>query len=79
MSFNAHDYLPNPENVTPHVASLGAIALTVGGWVPWIVALIPAIYYLILIYESATVQGWIRCRRLKVHHKNRKRLRSKPH
>ena len=33
------------------------------GWLPFVVAIIPAIYYLILIYESKTVQGFVERRR----------------
>ena len=45
---------------TPHIASLSALAAAIAGWLPVVVAVIPAIYYLILIWESSTVQHYIR-------------------
>lgn len=52
-------------SAVPHGASIGALAATFMGWLPVIVAIIPAIYYGVLIFESKTVQKWIRRRRLK--------------
>ncbi len=48
--------------VAPHVASMGAIVATMAGWLPVVVAIIPAVYYLILIWEMKTTQrlvNWI--------------------
>lgn len=56
-------------NAFPHGASLGALFMAFMGWLPGIVALVPALYYGLLIYESKTVQGWLKKRRA------RKRLR----
>lgn len=53
----------NPTDALPHVASVGALVATMVGWLPFIVALIPAVYYCILIWESKTVQGWVAARR----------------
>ncbi len=44
-------------------ASLGAVGLALIGWLPPIAAVIAVIWYMIQIYESNTVQGWIRSRR----------------
>lgn len=60
-----HDAPPDPGVVVAHTASIGAIAAAFVGWIPIIVALIPAVYYLILIYESSTVQTWVHKRLLK--------------
>lgn len=49
----------------PHVASVGALFATLMGWLPAVVALVPALYYCILIYESKTVQAMIKRRRLR--------------
>lgn len=66
------DHLPVPDvpsiantatNAVPHGASIGAIAASFLGYLPAIVALIPAVYYCILIFESKTVQDWIARRR----------------
>lgn len=62
-------------SVVPHGASIGAIFATFMGWLPMIVALIPALYYCILIFESKTVQGWLRRRRL--YQAARRRARDK--
>jgi hypothetical protein len=59
----------------PHAASLGALMAAIAGWVPVIVAIIPAIYYLILIWESSTVQHYIR--NLRMRHQARRILRLK--
>lgn len=59
-------------SAVPHGASIGALFATFMGWLPVIVAIIPAIYYLVLIYESKTVQKWIRRRRLRKAAKRRK-------
>jgi hypothetical protein len=53
----------DPAAAVPHIASVGALVATAFGYLPVIVALIPAIYYLILIYESKTVQDWVARRR----------------
>ncbi len=59
----------------PHVASLGAILASFVGYIPVIVAVIPAVYYLILIWESKTVQHYIRNCRMRYH--GRKILRAR--
>jgi len=61
-----HDYVPDPSNATPHVASMGALLGTLSGLLPWFVSLVPAVYYAILIYESKTVQKWVRRRRIRL-------------
>lgn len=48
--------------VIPHGASIGALFMAFLGWLPGIVAVVPAIYYGLLIYESKTVQGWLKRR-----------------
>ncbi len=44
-------------------ASAGAVISTMVGWLPPAAAVIAFIWYVIQIYESATVQKWIRNRR----------------
>lgn len=68
------DKLPDPTVAVPQTASMLAIIATVVGWLPAIVAIVPAVYYAVLIFESKTVQGWLRRRRAK---KRLKRLKSK--
>lgn len=51
--------------LVPHSASVGTIIATLMGWLPGILAVIPAIYYCVLIFESKTVQKWLRKRRLR--------------
>jgi hypothetical protein len=68
----------NPEQITqvvPHVASLGTLAATAIGWLPVLFALIPALYYCVLIWESKTMIAWRRRRRIKKA--SRRRARSK--
>lgn len=51
------------ENLTPHtnkvvdVAALGAIGGSLAGWLPPIAALLGAVWYCILIWESKTAQA----------------------
>lgn len=62
---------------TTHAASLGALAAAAMGWLPGVIAIIPAIYYLILIWESKTVQHWINNRRMVWRARKIARLRAK--
>lgn len=43
----------------------GVIVSTVAGWAPPIAATVALVWYLIQIYESATVQRWIALRRVR--------------
>lgn len=52
-----------PNGAGSQFAAIGAFIATAAGWLPFILALLPAVYYLILIYESKTVQGWVERRR----------------
>lgn len=52
-----------PQALVPHGASILALAGTLMGYIPVVIAIIPALYYLLLIYESVTVQGWLAHRR----------------
>lgn len=45
--------------------SIGAIASTFMGWTPAIAAMVALIWYLIQIYESATVQTYVKNRRVR--------------
>lgn len=45
--------------------SIGAIASTLVGWTPAIAAIVALIWYIIQIYESATVQRWLANRRVR--------------
>lgn len=58
MQYADNQFPTDPAQLAAHGASLGAIAATMVGWIPAVVALIPAVYYLILIFESRTVQNW---------------------
>lgn len=58
-------YHHDPSQVTAHAASLGALFATAMGYLPVLIALVPAVYYGILTYESKTVQRWLRRRRLR--------------
>ncbi len=46
-------------------ASLGAVVTTLFGYLPPIAAFIALIWYLIQIFESGTVQKWIKTRRVR--------------
>jgi chromate transport protein ChrA len=48
-----------------HSISLGAILMTLAGLLPAAAALVAIIWYAIQIYESVTVQRWLKNRRLK--------------
>lgn len=50
---------------------------TIVGWLPVIVAVIPAIYYLILIWESSTVQHYVRNLRMRRQARRIARLKAK--
>lgn len=66
--------LPSPDVTVAHSASLGTLLATMVGWLPIFFALVPAIYYCVLIWESDTVQKWRKRRR---HHRAlRRRLKS---
>lgn len=41
-------------------ASIGAVIATLAGWLPQIAALASLVWTVIRIYETDTVQGWIR-------------------
>jgi len=62
-----------------HAASIGTFLVTFMGLLPAVLALIPATYYLILIYESKTIQRFVRRRRMR-HRLARmhKRKKSRP-
>ena len=69
-------HLPDPALAVPQTASILAIIAAVIGWLPAIVAIVPAIYYGVLIWESKTVQGWLKRRRAKKRLKRMKRRRT---
>ena len=52
------------DKVVGNSLSLGAIVGTLMGWLPYLAAIIAVIWYLIQIYETNTVQTWLRTRRL---------------
>lgn len=55
-SFNIQSWVGNG-------ISLGAIAISIFGYIPAIAAGVALVWYLLQIYESATVQIWLRRRR----------------
>lgn len=65
----------DPAVLTTHVASLGGLIAAALGYLPAVVALIPATYYLILIYESKTVQAAMHCHRRKKMARMRRKAR----
>lgn len=67
----------DPAQIVPHFASVGALFAVIAGWLPYFVAIIPAIYYCILIYESKTVQGLIERRRQRRLVKEAAKLKAK--
>lgn len=52
-----------PNGAGSHAMAIGAFAISLAGYIPYLFAALPAIYYVILIYESKTVQGWLAKRR----------------
>lgn len=58
MSNIAQMAIDRPVETGGHAAALGTLAATIGGYLPVLLALVPALYYLLLIYESKTVQTW---------------------
>lgn len=58
-------------NYSVDVLSVGAILGTLAGYLPAIAAFGAIVWYAIQIYESKTVQAWLRIRR---HRARRKRL-----
>ncbi len=44
-------------------ASIGAVVSTMVGWLPPAAAFIALVWYIIQIYESDTVQSWLRNKR----------------
>lgn len=52
-----------PNGAGTQMTAIAAFVATAAGYLPFILALLPAIYYLILIWESKTVQGFIERRR----------------
>lgn len=63
MRIAALEVPAEPQNLVPHGASIATLFATIMGWLPGVIALVPAVYYLILIYESKTVQKWVSRRR----------------
>ncbi|MFZ6755749.1 hypothetical protein ACO0K9_00900 [Undibacterium sp. Ji50W] len=52
-----------PDNHLPawlDAISIGTIAATLAGWLPGMAALASLVWSLIRIYETKTVQGWIK-------------------
>ena len=57
---NQFEPFPEPGVMAAHGISLGALMGSIIGWLPVIAAIVPMAYYLILIWESSTVQHYIR-------------------
>lgn len=79
-----HDALPMPDvpggtipnGAGAQVTAVAAFAASMSGYVPVILALLPAIYYLLLIWESKTVQGWVTARRARKAELNLAKLKA---
>lgn len=52
-----------PNGLGSHVTAIAAFGVSLMGYIPYLFAALPAIYYLILIWESKTVQEWVARRR----------------
>jgi hypothetical protein len=50
----------NEPKIILDVASVGAVFATLAGWLPVIAAAASLVWTLIRIYETKTVQGWIK-------------------
>jgi hypothetical protein len=61
-----------PDHAVAHVASLGTLLAAWQGWLPHFAAVIPAVYYAVLLWETKTVQGWVHRRQRHGHHKQNK-------
>jgi hypothetical protein len=48
-----------------NTASIGAVVSTVFGWLPPVAAFIAVVWYVIQIYESDTIQSWVKNRRVR--------------
>jgi energy-converting hydrogenase Eha subunit B len=80
MQFLDNQFPADPAHLATHGFSLGALVATFMGWLPAIIALVPAVYYSILIYESKTVQKFFQRRRAKrlarrIHAKHKARAK----
>lgn len=56
--------MSNPLNYAADGVAAGTIVMTLVGVLPGIAAVLAAIWYLVQIYESKTVQGWLDRRRI---------------
>lgn len=54
----------NVTNWVVNTAAISTIISTIIGWLPQIAAFIAMLWYAIQVYESATIQGWLKRRRL---------------
>lgn len=61
----ANFVLTQPDQVAAHTVSVLTIVAAFFKYIPAVAALIPAVYYVILIWESKTIQRWMRARRMK--------------
>jgi hypothetical protein len=66
-----------PNGAGSQAAAIGAFVASLAGWLPYFFAALPAIYYIILIWESKTVQGLVERRRQRRLVKETARLRAK--
>ncbi len=59
------DHSSNINQWVGNIFSASAIIGVFAGWLPAIAALVAAVWYLIQIYESATIQRWVAGRRIR--------------
>lgn len=52
-----------PSGAGAQLTAIGGFAVSLSGYIPYLFAALPAIYYIILIWESKTVQDWVSRRR----------------
>lgn len=66
-----------PNGIGTHLAAIGAFVVSFAGYIPYLFAALPAIYYVILIWESKTVQDFVARRRARKAALNLAKLNAK--
>lgn len=66
-----------PNGAGTQLVAVGSFVATAAGYIPYILALLPAVYYCILIWESKTVQEWVAKRRARKAERTLAKLKAK--
>lgn len=77
MTPNASEDAVNSVSVFVHSLMTGGVVAVIAGIIPPIVGLLAIVFYSITIYESRTIQHWLRNHQMKVKAKKLMKLRSK--